>query len=398
MTMLEDDLREMFGARVSKSPSPEDPAGVAIGRGRKAATRRRTAIGAFAIIACVAMLGGIVSLKNIFSSSEPTGDDITYDALYRSGTQNQGYASESLPIIPMPVDVHVGRQLWTSDGVRHTLTGVQEVIHVVRVPAGWIYSDDFRLRLLTVAGKMIPLRDGISSWAVSHDGLEVASVSEETNLEIHPAGGSPGTATVVPKGTRAVDFDAGRVVLSRDGAGSDHWSGEPSSYQEAWHDQLLVVYGAGTDDAVGLLRRADTTCLVELRAQESGWHVGSTLGCGDLLETAAAARYGISRAARSPDGRWLAVPSPTGVHVIDIHGSRDAAAKAEVGGGPPVVAYSCMSRPDAPAVWSDAKTMLTISTGNGVIACATDGSRYAVQLPPGISDGWELVRRFGVIG
>ena len=54
--MLEDDLREMFGARVRTSPSAIDPAGVAIRRGRRGARMRRVSIGAAAFVAFAAML------------------------------------------------------------------------------------------------------------------------------------------------------------------------------------------------------------------------------------------------------------------------------------------------------------------------------------------------------
>jgi hypothetical protein len=270
-------------------------------------------------------------------------------------------------------------------------------VGVFRVPDGWLYSDDYRLHLLTVGGQLVPVGSNVSAWTVSNDGSQVATVTEGTVLAVKTPTGTQKASTTVPAGARAVAFDGGRVVLARSQPGTDGWDGAPAPYREKWNEKLMVVYGGHGTDAVGLYQEGKTICLMDLKAEPDGWHVASTLGCGDLLATAAKAGYGLSRAARSSDGRWLAVPSPTGVHLIDLTESRVAAAAA--GGpvsGPPVVAHTCPSTPDAPAVWADVNTVLTISTENGVVACSTDGSRAQVQLPSGVSDGWALVRRYGL--
>jgi hypothetical protein len=86
------------------------------------------------------------------------------------------------------------------------------------------------------------------------------------------------------------------------------------------------------------------------------------------------------------------------VHLIDIEASRRPNETSVMPDGPPVWGPSCVSSPDAPAVWSNTTTVLTISSANGVVACNIDGERFAVALPAGVSDGWELVRRYGVAG
>ncbi len=386
----------MFRARVHTPPATEDPAGVAISQGEGRISRRRTLIGTVSVLLFVALLGGVASIRAVWGPPAGADQALTFDAYFGRDEQTPSPAPpESLPIIAMPVDVHVGTALWTTDGRQLKLPGVNEVVEVVRVPDGWLYSDDFRLHLLTLGGQLIPIvASNLSAWTVSNDGSQVATVADDTVLALKTPTGTQKARTTVPNGARAVAFDGARVVLSRSDRGSDSWSGESASYREAWDAKLVVVYGGRGGDAVGLYQQGSDVCLVDLRTQPEGWQVTTILGCGDLPATAAKAGYGMSRAARSPDGRWLAVPSPTGVHLVDLQASRVAAAGGL--GGPPVVAHTCLSLPDAPAVWSDADTVLTISTANGVIACGTDGGRASVQLPGGVSDGWALVRRYGV--
>ncbi len=400
MTMLEDELREMFQARVHTPPATMDPAGVAINRGEGRAARRRTVIGAVSVGLFFAILGGMASVKGPSGARTEAEYHGTFDTVWGpgGGEQPDRGPSESLPIVPMPVDVHVGTALWTTDGNKLTLPGVTDVIEVVRVPDGWLYSDDFRLHLLTVGGQSKQVGNDVSAWTVSNAGDKVATVTGGTDVTVKTPTGDQTASTSVPDGTRAVAFDGGRVVLSRsERAGSDSWDGH-TTYRETWDDKLMVVYGGHGADAVGLYQQGPAVCLVDLQAASDGWQVGTILGCGDLLATAAKAGYGLSRGARSPDGRWLAVPSPTGVHMIDLTTVRAFAQANGPQGGLPAVAYTCASASDAPAVWANANTVLTVSVNNGVVACSTDGSRSAVQLPSGVSDGWALVRRFGVTG
>jgi hypothetical protein len=234
------------------------------------------------------------------------------------------------------------------------------------------------------------VRDSVSHWAVSNDGDKVASISTDHTLAVQPVAGGQGRSTGVAPGTRTTGFDGQRIVLKRDGGGVSHWSGEGQPDQTGEDQELLGVYGAVNQPAIGLSAHGAKTCLVELAAGTKGWLAGTRLGCAELFNNAARAGTGLNRATRSLDGRWLAVPSPTGVHLVDIFASRAT--------GDLVFGYSCGSSPDAPAVWADSATVLTISSENGVVACGINGTRYAVALPAGVSDGWALVRRYGVTG
>jgi hypothetical protein len=393
MIMLEDDLRDLFGARVQAPPAAVDPAGTAIRRGRARRSHRRMLVGSIGSLALIAVIAGLAVIKGAFTGVNPgNGNQVTYEAIFGGG-EAESTPGRQLPIIDMPIDVHEGAALFTSDGRRLTLPGVEQVIEVVRVPQGWLYSDDFRLRLLTLGGQSLSVRDNLSSWTVSDDGGKVATVSTGTTLALQtPSGGQVAatpSAAAVTAGTKVTGFDGQRVVLMRPDGDVTHWSGgQAQADQNSPDPELLAVYGSTTQPTVGLIADGSKTCLAELTADTKGWLVRARLGCAELFHNTARAGTGLNRATRSADGRWLAVPSPTGVHLVDILASRTI--------GDLVFGYSCGSRPDAPAVWSDTSTVLTISSENGVVACGMSGMRYAVALPAGVSDGWALVRRYGV--
>lgn len=400
MIMLEDDLREMFGARVQAPLAPIDPAGAAIATGRARRTRRRVLASGVAACTLAAMVAGLAVIQGFWATDRPGGAGrVTFEGLYGAGSGGNPPADQPLPVIDLPIDIHQGTALWTADGRRLVLPGVEQVIEVIRVPQGWLYSDDIRLRLLTTGGQTVSLRDNVSAWTVSDDGANVASVSPDLTLEVQPsAGGGETKATPIPAGTRPSGFDGARVVLNREGKGSDSWEPSETPYVEQGQPELVAVYTAGSKQAVGVVRDGKTTCLVDLVARTKGWLLGTRLGCADLLNYAAQAGSSSGRAARSPDGRWLAVPSPTGVHLIDIEASRKAVGTSVMLDGPPVFTSSCVSSPDAPAVWSDTATVVTISGANGVVACDIKGQRFAVAMPAGVSEGWDLVRQYGVSG
>jgi hypothetical protein len=397
MTMLEDDLREMFSARAQAPLAPIDPAGSAIASGRVRRLRRRLLVSGIAACTLASMVGGLVVMKGFWAHDRPGGgNEYSFEALYGPGSASEATQKKSMDVIAMPIDIHQGTALWTADGRRLVLPGVEQVIEVIRVPAGWLYSDDFQLRLLTTGGQPVSLRENVSAWTVSDDGASVAGVSADSTLAVLPSTGGDAKVTAMPAGWQPSGFDGARVVLSREGYGSDSWEPGEAVYVEQGQPELVAVYTAGSKQAVGIVLVGSKTCLVDLVARTKGWIVSTSLGCADLLNNAVQAGQGAGRAARSPDGRWLAVPSPTGVHLVDIEASRLALERSLTLDGLLVFAYSCVSSPGAPAVWSDAATVLTVTNTNGVVACKIDGSRYSVALPEGVSDGWDLVRRYGV--
>jgi hypothetical protein len=395
--MLEDKLREMFSARVSAPPAAQDPAGVAIKQGRRSSRRRRLTMGAMAMVAFASLLGAAAMIKGFFAPVPPgLGADITYDELYGTHQPNRGEPANPLPTMTLPVDLHVGTSLFTSDGRKLTLGGVDEVIEVVRVPAGWLYYDDIKLRLLTSDNVSTLVREkNVSSWLVSLDGSKVATVAEGKVVEVSRPDGRGGVKTVVPAGVEPSGFYGPRVVLGSETLGSAYWDGAANGSLSGWDDRIVAFFGALNDGPMALVREGDTVCLADLVALENfGWEVGDRIGCGDLLKTASRAVGGLSTPTRSPDGRWLAVPSRAGVHLIDLNQDRtqlDAAHAAD-----PVISQTCVSSPNAPAIWANPTTVVTLAADSGILACGVDGARHTVQLPAGVTTGWALIPRFGL--
>jgi hypothetical protein len=393
--MLEDELREMFSSRVSAPPATHDPAGVAIKQGRRSTRRRRASVGAFALVAFAALLGAAAMIKGFFMPVAPGLGAVTYDGLYGTQQPNRGDGVVPLPTVTLPVDIHVGTALYTTDGRKLTLGGVDQVIEVIKVPAGWLYSDDIRLRLLTPDNKSIPVRDNISSWLVSPDGSKVATVAEGKVVEVSDPNGRGSVKAVVPKDAQLNGFYGPRLVLGSESQGSAYWDSSPNGRVSPWNGQILGFFGAQSDGPMALVRDGNTVCLADLVAIENmGWQIGDRVGCGDLLVTAARAMGGLAAPKRSPDGRWLAVPSQSGVQLIDLNQERTHLDSAHA--VLPVIAQTCVSSPDAPAVWANANTVVTVGPDSGILACGVDGARHAVQLPSGVTTGWALVPRYGM--
>jgi hypothetical protein len=395
VTMLEDELREMFSARVSAPPAALDPAGVAIKHGRRSSRRRRVTMGAIALVAFAALLGSAAMIKGFFTPIPGLGGAITYDGLYGTHQPNRGEPANPLPTMTMPIDLHVGTSLFTSDGRKLTLSGVDEVTEIIRVPAGWLYSDDFRLRLLTNDNNSMLVRDNISRWLVSLDGSKVATVAEGKVVQVSRPDGQGSVKTVVPGGVELSGFYGPRLVLGSEKLGSAYWNGAANGSLSGWNDHILAFFGALNDGPMALVRDGDAVCLADLVAIEnSGWAIGDRIGCGELLEAASRAVGGLSTPTRSPDGRWLAVPSWAGVHLIDLNQDRTQLDSAQA--ADPVISQTCVSSPNAPAIWASPTTVVTVAPDSSLLACGVDGARHVVQLPLGVTTGWALIPRFGL--
>jgi hypothetical protein len=391
--MLEDELREMFGSRVSAPPATMDAAGVAIDQGRRSARRRRMFSGVAAVVAFAALLSAaaVVQVFTRVDGSTRT-DVVTYEGIYGvpNGKNPVRGSDRSTATLVMPVDVFDGSTLWTAEGREYSMPGVMKV---ARVPAGWLYSDASRLSLLTEEGDTVQLRANVKSWAVSLDGSKIAVLADANVLETwRPTGGLVARATVPPN-TWPAGFDGeSKVILANSAAGFDHWSGGGGSdYKQTWNQNVLAVYGAQRDRAVGVVREGGSTCLADLVPADEGWRSQLILGCGELATHAVA-----STTARSPDGRWLAVSSSGGLELVDLAAARR---KGTAPGEPATnltAPVSCVAQSFAEAVWADDSTVLTASALGGAVACGTSSDRRAVPLTAMVRDGWSLIPNYGV--
>jgi hypothetical protein len=298
----------------------------------------------------------------------------------------------------LPVDLLVGEQLWTSDGQRVDLAHDGDVRMIAKVPDGWVYSDSSTVRLLAGSADEPVTLAGQASWAVSPDGSRVATNAQGTLSVTAVSGDDRGTTVAsspVPQAAAPVTFFGERVVVASD-KGFDYWSAAaPSRYTETWNADLLAVLGtSGADVAVGIVRgRGDVPCLVDVTAVRKGLKTGARLGCGTLVSRAMVRLH----AALSPDGRLLAVASPSGLHMIDLAAARTAATAGagkqqdralELKADCPIEAVEAL-------VWSDNQTALAQTTADGIVACRTDGTKLQVTLPSDVQPGWTMIPSYG---
>ncbi len=394
--MLEDELREMFSARVSTPPATVDAAGVAIKQGRRSSRRRRVLVGVFALAAFAMLVGSAGMIKSLFTPAPGgLGGDLSYDRLFGLNEPDRGDIANHMGSVSLPVDIRVGNILYTTDGRQLTLEGVSYVSKVVRVPAGWLYSDDTHLRLLAPDNVTHPVGDDVASWIASLDGARVARVSGTGVIEVAAPDGSASVKTTATPDVHPSGFYGPALVVGRDQKGSSYWDGGSAAGLSAWNDRILAFYGAVNDSPLALERESNTTCLAHLISTgSSGWQIGERIGCGGLLNTAANSLGSTSAPTRSPDGRWLAVSTAAGVQLIDLHQTRTDAQSASA--GPPLISETCATGPDAQAVWASPTTVITVDSQGGLLLCGVGGMRQTLQLPAGVTSGWELVPRFGM--
>lgn len=401
--MLEDELREMFAARAQTLPAAADPAGRAIRQARRTTRRRRTATGTMTVFAFATVLGGAVAAQGLGAAATTAADPnrVTFQNLF-GGEAPVAARQTQLPTMQLPVDLLVGQQLWTADGQRVNLDHDGDVAMIAKVPDGWVYSDSSTVRLLpNSAGEPVKL-SGQADWAVSHDGSRVAT-NDQGNLAVTKVtGGDRGTTVAsspVPETAAPVTFFGDRVVVSSEN-GFDYWSAAPDSlYTQTWNAELLAVFGsAGANVAVGIVRgKGDLLCLVDVTAVKKGLKTGAQLGCGDLVGRAMVKMH----AALSPDGRLLAVASPSGLQMIDLDKARIQAAANSDKKQAQAQLPALVLRADCPitaveaVVWSDSRTALAQTDADGIFACRNDGTKLQVALPPDVQPGWTMIPSYG---
>ncbi|MDI1460031.1 hypothetical protein QEZ54_03540 [Catellatospora sp. KI3] len=397
--MLEDELREMFAARVQTPPASVDVAGGAIRRARRSGRRRRGAAAGATLGAFVAVVGGALYLQGMGGTAQPADPNrLTFQNLY--GTGPAATAAETPAAgaqSPQLLDLLVGEQVWTKDGRKVTLEGDGRIGQIARVPDGWVYSEGSTVRVQTDNGYNSVALPVAGSWAVSSDGSRLAAVTQDrltvTKVD-EPGQGVPLASTAVPDGLRPVSFVGDGVVVGKDGS-FDYWSAGPEKYSETWQSSLVAVYASAADGAaVGVVRDRETYCLTDVTATKTGLKVGQILGCEDWLAT------GLDQsAAMSPDGQWLAITADEKVRIIDLQRTRAAAAVRLGEPNSLVVTAVCAAREKTPAVWtSDSVQAVAETPQGGLIACRHDGSQLGVKMPEGVTPDWSLVPEYGPSG
>jgi hypothetical protein len=387
VTALEDALRETFQAQAQARPAIDDLANAAIRRGRAVQRWRMASAGLAMAVVLTLVLGGAVSLHGRVlptAGDEPVGPPAAMP-------EPEFVAPEAEPVLAqramaqskarlrlIGLDLRVGHQLWTVDGRRLSLSGVGLVTRVYRVPVGWVYGGDERVRLLRTDGSSVALHSGDDRWLVSPDGSRLAAVNEGRLMvsAVAPSGLGKGLTMPIPDGASPVAFAGDTVVIRNGSAGAYDTLVPSAAYQATWNDAVVAVYGSSDGMVFGLVRdgRRKTHCLAALKRASSGLVVAETGGC-------AAAGPDVTRSRLAPDGRHLAQPVRDRIVLIDV--------PRALGKGRTVTVV-CPVATAVPPAWVDGTTLVA-SDKRSMVRCNTDGTSQELPLPEGLPSDWDFV-------
>ncbi|MFY1689730.1 hypothetical protein [Plantactinospora sp. WMMB782] len=380
--MLEDELRDMFAARVDTPPVADDPAGRVIMRGR--VTRRRRAVSSLVAVAAALVLvtAGAATLGAGWLPGRPSAGPAAGFDVDSLAEVTVGPAQPPTPgrDTGIGLDLRSGDQLWTSDGRRLRLDGVGEVTRIYRVPGGWVYAGARQVRFLRPDGTTVALSGEDDRWTLSTDGNRLAFQLDTTLYvaRVGPTGLALTDHVEVPAGSWPVAFAGERVVLSDSNRGYGYLDLAAPDRRPTPNPDVLAVYGTHGDGLAGLVRqeRGSRLCLASLATSGGKPRPVRSGGCGLGL------RAENSGGGLTPDGRWLAARRGAEVVLVDVDGVLDGRNAV----------LSCPAAGAVPPVWIDDRTVAT-GDGEQVVRCRTDGTRETVPLPDGVTEDWQLVPR-----
>ncbi|MFI6760357.1 hypothetical protein ACIBF5_14595 [Micromonospora sp. NPDC050417] len=382
MIMLEDSLRSMFSERVESPPLINDPASVAIRRGRAARRRRAAASSVAVALALVVTVGGIVSLRDISTpgGGGREGSWIAFNGQPEPTPTNPAVEPQPTIDTGIGLDLWAGNRLWTMDGRTLPLTGVGTVSRIYRVPTGWVYGGAAGVRFLRPDGSSISLSGNDDRWVLSSGGDQLAFVIDTVLYvaRVSSSGLAVRTMTPVPAGITPVAFLDQQVVIAEKSRGFDLVT-QNSVHQANWNNKITEVYGSPNGKTlVGRVPGADVEqpCLAELRASDTGLVVARTGTCAlDLTRDTAGGRI-------TPDGGWVAERRADDIRLVDL-------TQALAGQDRMVL---CPIRTTVRPAWADERTLLA-ADDRGVVRCGVDGTEKVVPLPSGVTAQWQFVPR-----
>lgn len=385
MIVLENELREMFAARVEGAPAVHDPATAVIGRARRARRGRVAAGGTAAALTLAGLFGGVVSLQGWWAP-EPTVNNAVISPILpppEPATEISGTDDEPLPWRGNRhgLELRLVNRIWAADGERPLLRGTALVEQAYRTPYGLLYGSPAEIRLAG-SDEVVGLATDAGRWLPSPDGRQVAFISGGA---LHVARldtdglGTPARADV-PAGTTPVIFWGERVVLAGPEPGTyDLW--DPAGpYRPAWTDQLAAVYGQAGDDLVVLVGEPGAHCLARVPAGADELRPDRGGGC-DRPVPVGPDGYGWL----APGGGWLALPDGDQVHLLPTSPPQ----------GDDVATVTCPRHEPVTPMWWDATTLLTADE-SGVVTCNVAGEKERLGRPDGLGPEWDYVPALGV--
>jgi hypothetical protein len=382
--VLEDRLRDLFGATTQNARSADDPATRAIARARVIRKRRLTVAAAAAVLLTGASLLGLDALRPGAGTS-PT-------AMLPNGAPAAPTSAAPLPpavaergpgATGLDLDVRAGDQLWTTGGSVVTLPGVGAVTRAYRVPIGWVYGGERGVRLMRqVDGTTKALTGEGDGWALDPAGTRITFVADG---RLHVGAVTAQGLAIIGGGAvgadvRPVGFVGDRVLVRDGDAGYGLF--DPAAPAAPTLDaRVLAVLGPRADGATTALVReqdGDRVCLARLAATGVRLTIGATGGC-DLGLT----RDGDAGLRLSADGSHVYQAGDGTIRMIDVASGRETG--------------QCGAGTGTAAVWATGDLLLAGAPGLSV-SCRADGVQDTVALPADVPGGWQYVPRLGSTG
>ncbi len=378
---LEQALRETLVQRVAGPPRlPADPAGVALGRARRARRRRTVAGLALAGVATALATGGMTQLGG--QAGRPTTPIVVLG-------DPRGVASLSAgPVAPAPpqqpadggVDLIVAGTLVTAAGQRYEL-GVGPVERAQRLPdhGGWLLTGAVTaagrtLWVVPAGGEPRALLAGADEIALSPDGRQVAWRDDgRLFAAVIVAGQLIALVTGPPAAAVPVRFVGDRVLLRAGSTGGHRWwRPTPGGSPGPVAPDVLDVYGT----------RPDGRLVARVRAGAPGGLAVLDPDLTPATSRAAPTPAADGRGAVSPDGRWLLVNARVagvdGAVLVDLTGTAPPSRTA----GPVI---------DGVVTWTDTRTATYVDRDGALVrlrpAEALAGEPATSTPVAGVGDG-----------
>lgn len=396
MGVASDDLERALRETLSRAADPThavgrpDPAGRAIGKGRRI-SRRRSAVGTVMVVAATALAtAGVVQFRpddqryagpawiedpppEILQSLPAIAP--TTAVPVPSGT----FDSDKMSATSVPVDVVVATQLRTTGGTAITLPQVGTVTQAHEATKGWLVvgmppSGGATLWYVAADGSSVQVLPAVDAVALAPDGRRVAWRDSARLFSAFVEQGTLKGATQVsaPEEGLPVSFVGDGVVMQRTGAGVqqgafDVWWPRRGTYTPVWKPGTAEIYGPLPDGrtVVGQVsaETGDRPCLALLDATKAL----------TVVKTACALQLNPRGAGTvSPDGRWLVAGGAGRARLVDL--------RVAFNGGKPSAADAGPELTDQ-AAWASGNTLVHISRGGDLVRVKAGREPEVEEIP-----------------
>ncbi|GAA4458074.1 hypothetical protein GCM10023170_055380 [Phytohabitans houttuyneae] len=337
-----DDLERALRETLSRAADPShavgrhDPAGRAIGKGRRI-NRRRSVVGTVMVVAATAAAtAGVIQLRpDDQRYAGPAWVEDPPPEILQSLPAIEPTTAVPVPMgtfdrdkmsaTSVPVDVVVASQLRTTGGTAITLSQVGTVTQAHEASKGWLVvgmppSGGATLWYVASDGSSMQVLPAVDAIALAPDGRRVAwRDSARLFTAVVDQGTLKGaTQTSAPAEGLPVSFVGDGVLMQRAGSGAhqgtyDVWWPRRGTYTPMWKPGTAEIYGPLPDGrtVVGQVsaETGDRPCLALLDA----------VNALTVLKTACALQLNPRGSGTvSPDGHWLVADGAGRARLVDL--------------------------------------------------------------------------------